>query len=451
MLRLDYPNFGQTSITDFMIPDEAKKLDSELEKIDRILMEEKFVEPFIERFNITIGRGTVPIRPYIRLMYLKFRYQFGYETLVDEVSKNIMFKVFCRIPLEEQVPDSTTLIKLNQKYGDAVVQELNQLLIAELVKKRFIRGNRLRIDTTVIESNIHYPTDAGLMVDCVKAISRTVKKIKQTSQEAVKGFRNKTRTIRKQILSIAKVFRRRSNQTFDEVRKITGEMAQTVKELISMGEKVLRRFSLKNHNHGLYKKLNEQLELTRKIVQQAETVNAGNMHLPDRIVSIYDPMARPIIKGKLKQKAEFGYVYQIQEVENGFISDYAVYPGNPRDDSLLDDAIDRHEETFGKVPRSVTADRGYGSKDNQQKLLNRGVKKVAIPRRGKKSSTRLLEEKSRPFKRLIRWRAGIEGRISFLKRKYGLRRSLSRGLQGTTSWVSWGILAHNLDKAVQFI
>lgn len=106
MLRLDYPNFGQISLTDLMIPDEAKKLDSELTKIDRILMDEKFVEPFIQRFNVTIGRGTVPIRPYIRLMYLKFRYQLGYETLVDEVSKNMMFKVFCRIPLEEPVPDT---------------------------------------------------------------------------------------------------------------------------------------------------------------------------------------------------------------------------------------------------------------------------------------------------------------------------------------------------------
>lgn len=244
----------------------------------------------------------------------------------------------------------STLIKLNQKYGDAVIQELNQLLIAELVKKKIIRGNRLRLDTTVIESNIHYPTDAGLIADCVKAISRTVKKIKQTGQEAVKGFRSKPRTIRKQVLSIAKLFRRRSNQTFNEVRQITGEMAQTAQELISMGEKVLRRFRLENPDSRLFQKLDEQLELTRKIVQQAKAVNAGNRHLPERIVSIHDPDSRPIVKGKLKQKIEFGYVYQVQEVENGFISGYAVYPGNPREDSLLNNAIDHHEATCGRYP-----------------------------------------------------------------------------------------------------
>lgn len=452
MLRLDYPNFGQGSLTEMLIPDEAKKLDSELEKIDQILMDEKFIEPFIERFNVTIGRGSVPVRPYLRLMYLKFRYQWGYELLVEEVSRNTMLKTFCRIPLEEPVPDSTTLIKLTQKYGDDIVNKLNQLLIQEFVKKKVIFGRKLRIDTTVIESNVHYPTDSGLISDCVKIIARTVKKIGHTCKKAVKGFRNKTRTAKKQVTQIGKLLKRRTGEAVKDVRKITGEMAKTATNLVKAGEKVLKHFKKACPNKKqLAEKLENILETTKKIINQAETVNSGNPNIPDRVVSVFDPEARPIVKGKLGKKVEFGYKLQIEETENGFISGHEVYPGNPRDENLLDDALSRHKAVFGMLPRDVAGDRGYGKKDNIEKLKSLGVKNIGIPRRGKLTEARRQEESKTAFKRLKRWRAGIEGRINTLKRDYGLRRSLSLGLAGTKSWVSWGILAHNLDKAVKYL
>lgn len=198
MLRLDYPEIesGQMSLLESLLPQDALKLPPDLEKVDQILMDERFEEPFIEKFNVTIGRGSIPVRVYMRLMVLKRSNEWGYETLESEVNQNLVLKKFCRIPLDKPAPDSTTLIKLNQKYGEDIVKELNEQLMKKLADRKIIRGRKLRVDTTVVESNIHYPTDASLLKDCVDAIASTARKIKNVCAEAVEGFRSKTRTIK---------------------------------------------------------------------------------------------------------------------------------------------------------------------------------------------------------------------------------------------------------------
>lgn len=188
MLRLDYPEIesNQISIVEAMMPPELLKLPSDLEKIDQILNDESFEAPFVERFNVTIGRGSVPVRPYIRLMLLKRSNSWGYETLEAKVNDSITLKKFCRIPLDKKAPDSTTMIKLNHKYGEDIIKDLNKLIIQKLTERKIIRGRKLRVDTTVVSSNIKYPTDAGLLKDCVHAIASVVKKSKSVSNQATK-------------------------------------------------------------------------------------------------------------------------------------------------------------------------------------------------------------------------------------------------------------------------
>lgn len=454
MLRLDYPEIEakQVSIVESLLPSEILKLPTDLEKVDQILQDERFEEPFIEKFNVTIGRGSVPVRPYIRLMVLKYSSEWGYETLEKKVNDSITLKKFCRIPLDKPAPDNTTLIKLNQKYGEDVIKELNQKLMKHLTERKIIRGRKLRVDTTVVESNIHYPTDAGLLKDCIDAVANTVKKVKSVYKEAANNFRSGSRKAKLQLLKVVKVLNRRTGKSQQEVKAIVGEMVQTARESQKAGRKVLDKLNKEDsgENRRLSKKLCDVLDTVSEIIKQTEEVQSGNMHIKDRIVSIHDKEARPIRKGKLRVKAEFGYKAQIEECEKGFVSNYEVYKGNPADDTLLKDAVDRHEETFGQVPDAVTTDRGYGSKENERKLKEAGVKKVAIPAKGKKSKTRAELEKSRWFKRLVCWRAGSEAKISLLKRKYGLDRSLSRGHCGTSTWVGWGILTHNLLNAVKY-
>lgn len=391
MLRLDYPEIAanQVSIIESLLPPEILKVPADLEKVDQILKDESFEEPFIERFNVTIGRGSVPIRPYIRLMVLKYSTVWGYETLESKVNDSLTLKKFCRIPLDKCAPDSTTLIKLNQKYGEDVIKELNQKLMKHLTQRKIIRGRKLRVDTTVVESNTHYPSDANLLKDCVDAVAKTVKKIKCVSKEATNGFRSGARKVKQQLLKVVKVLNRRAGKSQQEVKAIVDEMVQTAKESHKAGRKVLDKLGKKDteESRRLSKRLSDTLDTVAAIIKQTEEVQSG---------------------------------------------------------------VGRHEETFGHVPDAVTADRGYGAKDNESKLKDAGVKKVAIPAKGKKSKARSELEKSRWFRSLVRWRAGSEAKISLLKRKYGLDRSLSRGHSGTSTWVGWGILTYNLLNAVRY-
>jgi IS5 family transposase len=455
MLRLDYPEIAsnQISIVEAMMPPELLKLPSDLEKIDKILNDESFEKPFVDRFNVTIGRGSVPIRPYIRLMLLKRANGWGYETLEAKVNDSITLKKFCRIPLDKKAPDSTTMIKLNQKYGEDIIKDLNKLIIQKLTERKIIRGRKLRIDTTVVSSNIKYPTDAGLLKDCVNAIARVIKKAKSVSKPSTKDFRSGKRKIKKQLLKVVKVLRRRTGKAKEEVKKIVNEMALTTDDSFKSANRVLTKLRIhKNEKAGnIMRELEEVLDMTRKVIEQTRELHSENSDIRDRIVSIHDEDARPIKKGKLGIKAEFGYKLQIGEAEKGFVTSYDVYKGNPNDETLIMDAIDWHRDTFGKVPTYVTADRGYGGKQNESDLKEAGIQKIVIPRKGKKSKARAEYEDTPSFKRLKNWRAGVEARISLLKRKYGLDRSPSRGYKGTNVWIGWGILTHNLMNAARYV
>ena len=177
-------------------------------------------------------------------------------------------------------------------------------------------------------------------------------------------------------------------------------------------------------------------------------MNHGKKHIPDRVISVFDPDARPIQKGKLRKPTEFGYKVEITENEDRVVTDFKVHIGNPSDDSLLIDTVKRHIDATGVIPDGVAADRGYSSKANEDDLKELGVKRVSIPKRGKKSATRIQEEKQSSFRKLQRFRAGGEGTISVLKRAYDLNRSLSRGHRATSTWVGFGIFAYNLKRIV---
>lgn len=328
MLRLDYPEIaaGQVSIIESLLPPEILKLPADLEKVDQILNDERFEEPFIERFNVTIGRGSIPIRPYIRLMVLKYSNEWGYETLEKKVNDSITLKKFCRIPLDKPAPDNTTLIKLNQKYGEDTIKELNKLLMRKLTERKVIRGKKLRVDTTVVESNIHYPTDASLLKNCVDAVARVVNKAKSVCKEATSGFRSSTRKAKQQLLKVVKVLNRRTEKSQQEVNEIVGEMVQTAKESYKAGRKVLKKLEGQESDETdrLSNKLSAILETVQQVIKQTEEVLSGNLHVQDRIVSIYDKDARPIKKGKLRKKVEFGYKVQVEECEKAFVSNYEV-------------------------------------------------------------------------------------------------------------------------------
>jgi IS5 family transposase len=445
----------QMNIYQAMLPPELVRLNDELTKVSALLDNENFLTPFVAKFATTTGRPTVPVQTYLRIMYLKSRHQLSYVALVEQIRDSIMWRIFCRIPFDKPVPHSTTLIKLTKKYGPEIIENLNLALVNEAREKKLVLGRKLRCDTTVVESNIHYPTDASLLSDCVRVITRTVKKIKEQGVTAGAEFHNRTRSVRKRIYSIAKVLKRRTNEARNDVREITKSILSTTREVVDQAQHVLTEVKQRISNQTdvvseavdrAVKSLESTVEITKKIINQTVSVEQGNTHIKNRVVSVFDTDARPIVKGKLKAPVEFGTKLLIQDCEQKIITRYQVFEGNPSDDTLLLPAVDAHIAMFGRAPISVATDRGFASPTNEAALRKREVEKISLPRRGWLTYERRDYQSQFWFKYLQRWRAGEEAQISLLKRRYGLGRSLSRGINGTKTWVGLGILAYNLRQ-----
>ena len=451
MLRLTH---SQPSLWESVLPAELFRMNEELAGVDRLLDDERFFATFRERFCTRVGRPTIPVATYLRMMYLKRRYQLGYETLVKEVKDSFSWRSFCRLSFEDRVPDDTTLIKLSHKYGEGTLRELNDALVLKLKEAKVIRGRKLRMDTTVSEANIHYPTDTGLLADGVRVITRTVGKLKKLVAGVGSGFVRHTRKVKKTCLGLYKVLKNRINWNDPALVKAKQELIEVAEEVIAGGQKVRAQLNTpeKPSRVGrLVQQLEGWLEATEKVVEQTKATLSGHLHLKRRLVSLFDAEARPIRRGKLRVDTEFGRKVLIGETDHGIITTYEVLKENPCDTRLLRPAVRGHRRLFRKRLKAVAADRGFYSRENEEWLKGSGVKQVSIPVRGKASRERLKEQRQAWFRRLQHFRAGAEGRISLLKRKFGLDRSLMRGSHGTEVWVGQGILAHNLWQAARLL
>jgi len=448
MLRRDQP-----SLWDSVLPEGALALSEELARVDALLDDDRFFAPFRERFYTRIGRPTVPVATYLRMMYLKRRYGLGYESLVKEVKDSFSWRRFCHLSLSDCVPDSTTLIKLTHKYGEDTVRALNDALVLKLKEGKVIRGKKLRIDTTVVEADIHHPTDTGLLTDGIRVISRVVSRLKKLVPGIGSKFVKHTRKAKKIYLGLMKVMKGRTGKDGAALEKARDELVKITEKAIADGRAVQAELDLLQGKsslmRGLTRQLGEWVTAAEKVVWQTKEVIKGNRHLPRRLVSLFDVTARPIKRGKSRAETEFGRKIFIGETDHGIITTYEVLDENPADVTVLKAGIKGHRRLFRKRLKAVAGDRGFHSQANEDWLKGSGVKQVSIPARGKISRERRIYQKQSWFKRLQRFRAGCEARISLLKRKFGLRRSLMRGNTGTEIWVGQGIFTQNLWQAAR--
>jgi IS5 family transposase len=428
-------------------------MNKELTKVDKLLDDERFFAPFRERFGTRLGRPTTAVSTYLRLMYLKRRYELGYEVLVKEVSDSLAWRRFCHLALDDRVPDSTTLIKLTHKYGEDTVRSLNDALVLKLKEGKVVRGKKLRIDTTVVESDIHHPTDTGLLTDGIRVITRVVSKLKEVVPGIGSRFVKHTRKAKKVYLGLMKVMKGRTGKDKTALKNAQEKLVKITEETIAGGRAVQAELELLQEKPTLVNRLREQLgewiEAAEKVVRQTQEVIKGNRHLPRRLVSLFDVAARPIRRGKPPADTEFGRKVLLGETDHGIITTYDVLEENPSDTTLLKPAVRGHRRLFRKRLKAVAADRGFYSQANEDWLKDSGVEQVSIPKRGKIGGERRRYQKQSWFRRLKRFRAGIEARISLLKRKFGLKRSRLRGSPGVNIWVGQGIFAHNLWQAAR--
>lgn len=321
----------QLTLWDTILPEEVRKLPAELVIIDELLDNECFLQPFIDKYptKSKMGRPTYLIEKYLRLMVLKRKYNLGYESLIKEVGDSITWRRFCRIAIDEEMPDPPLPIHARKRYGGEVVSQLNEALLQKLKEGEILKHRKLRTDTTVIESDIHHPTDAKLLQGGDKVITCLVQKIRKVASHAVQGFEDRTGEIKEKILSIAKVLRCRTCESWEEVDKITQEVIEAAESVCDQAKSVAENIRDKGKTAVKQgkQKLADAISLTEKLLEQAKQVVSGTRVIADRIVNFFDPEARPIKKGKLAKGIEFGYKARIDETESGFVTGYAVYAG----------------------------------------------------------------------------------------------------------------------------
>src|SRR5450755_3475054 len=444
---------------DEALPIEVRELPDDLAALDRLLANPALLGPIVERFQreviedrravLTDGRPTIAMETYVRLMVLKQRYRWGYRPLVGEVSDSIHLRRFCRISLSERVPDESTVRKLTRRVGADTVNDITRVLIVAATRSKRFRPRAVRIDSTVIEADVKYPTDAGLAAHGVKVLAREAKKLARLVKEQKRRVRDRSRSMGRTLRAVTRTIRRRSGEAKAEVLKLTAQTGELLEASITQTRRLVVIARRRARGRGAKAKLKAAAQLEQladrceKVVSQIKQRVAGEP-IKDRLVSLADPDARPIRKGKLGKINEFGYVNQICEVtENtrrgarGLILPPTSAIGNPGEDTLLPDTI-KELKRLGISPKEVALDGGFNVGPTREAFEDLEPDRVFICGRQQPGSKRTQ-------RRMQRYRTGAEGRISHLKRGYGMGRSRLKGDEGQQIWTGWAILSYNVD------
>jgi len=401
------------------------------------------------RHSRTRGRMQTPAEVALRLLILKHVRNWSYDELEREVRANLVYRAFTRIG-DQKVPDAKTLARLGQVVGPEVIRDLHERVVALAREQGVVRGRKLRVDTTVVETNIHYPTDSNLLGDGARVLTRTMKRIEKQAGGLKKKIRDRMRTVKKRVVAIALAARQvglereeRHRRQYADLLTVTGRILNQAKGVLGEVEQLPR--PRRRRLQPLTERLATMADRVRQVVKQTRArIFEGITRFPGKLVSVFEPHTEIIRKGKLSKPTEFGKLVQVQEAENQIITEYRVFAERPSDAELLVPAVQEHQRHFGRVPRLVAADAGFYSRENEKKVQEMGVRWVAVPNRKTSSEERKKLQRQRWFRAGQRWRTGCEGRISVLKRRHGLNRCRYRGQNGMERWVGLGVIADNL-------
>jgi IS5 family transposase len=447
---------GQRVLWEGMIDEDVRALwEPWMIQADRLLEDDELIDRVYEaqgerhQHSATKGRSQTPAEMVLRLLLLKHVRNWSFDTLEREVRMNLAYRDFARIGMGK-VPDAKTLARIAQALGGEVIAELHGRLVEIAQEEGVIQGRKLRVDTTVVETNIHYPTDSSLLGDGARVLTRTMKRIETKAGTLKRKVRNRTRSLNQRVIAIATASRHKGPEGEAKRKQQYKELLRFSRQVLNDTKCVLgevEQMSTKKRKglRGLCEHLSEMAGRVRQVVKQAKArVLDGITDLPGKIVSLFEPHTEIIRKGKASKPTEFGKMIQVQETENQIITHYEVFDKRPSDRDLLVGAVQTHERVLGRVPHLATADAGYYSRAQEQAVEEKGVKWVAVPNRNTKSAERKKKEHSRWFKKAQRWRTGCEGRISVLKRRHGLTRCRYRGVEGMKRWVGLGVMADTL-------
>jgi len=428
---------------------------------DELLDDEELIDLVYEALrrrrpqSATRGRKGTPAEVALRMLVLKHMRNWSFEIVEREVRANLVYRMFTRVGAEK-VPDAKTLGKIERALGPEIIEKVQGRIVGIAAEKKIVKGRKMRVDTTVTETHIHYPTDSSLLGDGVRVLTRTMTRIVEIAGQTGERVRNRMRSVGRRVLEIARTSRSKAQKQSQErlqagykrLLNATGQVvaqAKRIAEEVKQGIKKSKKRIDQLRLDALRAELERMIPLVRQVMHQTKARLFGNnLHAPEKLVSLFETATQIIRKGKSSKPTEFGRLIKIQEAENQIITDYEVCDQRPADSTLFIKSIEAHQQKLGRVPHLVAADAGFYSEANEKAAHKMGVKRVSMPNRSTKSAERRRLQKKRWFRQGQAWRTGCEGRISVLKRRHGLDRCRYRGDDGMKRWVGLGVIADNL-------
>ena len=443
------------TVWDTILPELVRSLPDDLARLDQVLDGPHVLKQFERHWgwiNLHVGRPSIPMATYVRLMALKHRHGWGYERLVRQVADSFHLRRFCRLSIMDEVPDESTVRKLTRRLGPELVDDLIREVVKLAVTERGFRVRAMRCDSTVQESDIRYPTDCGLAADAVKVLAGAARKVRAAIPDLTRKVRDRGRAAGRRIRELNRSLVRRTGDAKQEVQRLTEEIAELAKasrsqarRLLDEAKQAVARVGRRSPRRAAraVAELEEMIRLSGKVVEQIRQRFAGEK-IASRLVSLCDPDARPIRKGKKSAPNQFGCMTQYAELcantrrgARGLLGPPSLAIGNAHEDILLPETV-AEVLALDLRPAEAVFDRGFTSKATAAAVAPLGSK-VFIAGNAKNEGSR------RTRRRLASHRVGCEGRIAHLKREYGGGRSRLRGLTGAKIWAAWTALAYDLD------
>jgi IS5 family transposase len=454
----------QLSFADLQLQSLGLHLDPALQRIADFLKQHAILVELVRQDlqrglkKPDVGRRGITPEQTLRSLILMRVKNLDYRDLRDRVNDGFTLRSFTQFD-SHAVPKHDAFNRAFNRLTPATLAAINQLVVQSAVELGLEDGKQLRVDTTVVETNVHYPTDATLLWDSVRTITRLIDDLDERLPRGVKGFINRTRRARRRMQAIQRMTARQREQQqtpkYRELIRITEQVVRDAKQAVSAAKRIRRVDAV---THAAMDEICKQItsfcqwgerviDQTRRRILQGETVPAE-----EKLYSIFEPHTDLIKRGKTLKPVEFGHKVFLAESSHGLITDYRVLEGNPVDSEQVQASLDQHQKTFQKAPEDYAADRGFYSAENVQNCKDAGVSQVCIPQRGGQRTAEQEElERSRAFKKGQRFRAGIEGRISVLFRGRGMKRCLFKGRERFEILVGAAVLANNLMRIADLL
>jgi IS5 family transposase len=447
-----------------VVPKLVADFEPELRELDRLLADDELfgrVKADLSRrrpHSRTRGRPSTPVEVILRVLVVKRLYRWSYEQTERFVGDSLVLRQFCRL-YWQPVPDDTTLLRWAQLIGPTTLEQLNGRVVELACSLKVTRGRKLRVDSTVIATTIHHPTDSRLLGDGVRVLSRLLRRAKRVLGEQTtlsrEAFRTRTRSVRRLAQQVHRLARRKGEEAAEQMKGAYTRLLGIAQQSCRQAERV--QAVLAQQDTPAAQRLGEQFRHFLPLVGQAigqatqRVLHGEAVPAAAKLLSLFEPHTQVIQRHKPGHAVEFGRKLWLDEVDGGIVSRYALLDQPGQDQPYLADSLAGHQERFGHPPWLLAGDRGVYSIANERLAQQAGVQRIVLPATGKPSAARRQQERTGWWRRGFRFRAGIEGRISVLRRGFELDRCRDHGEEAMRRWVGWGILAHNLTKIAQTV